>query len=325
MKIAIIGAGWMGCHLAHKLKNNHKITIYDKEDIFSGSSSNNQNRLHLGFHYARNQTTRNMCKITFNKFIEDYKEVVSDVNNNIYSIPEKESLLDFETYKSILDHEKYDYEICNVPELNNIEGSIKVKEKHIDHQKARSFFRNSIGNVFYIEKITEKLTKKFKQKYDIVINCTNNMLLPYKNDFFYELCIMLKYKKLKKTSFDALTLVDGNLFSIFPYQENTFTLSTVKHTPINSFKSTKELNKENINQAQVNHIINKMEKTTTKYYKNFKNDFKYEGYFISVKSKIVSESSNRFPIIKKEDNLINCFSGKIQGIYLIEEFIKGLL
>jgi hypothetical protein len=136
---------------------------------------------------------------------------------------------------------------------------------------------------------------------------------------------MLKYKKLKKTSFDALTLVDGNLFSIFPYQENTFTLSTVKHTPINSFKSTKELNKENINQAQVNHIINKMEKTTTQYYKNFKNDFKYEGYFISVKSKIVSESSNRFPIIKKEDNLINCFSGKIQGIYHIEEFIKGLL
>lgn len=49
MKIAIIGAGWIGCHLAHKLKNNHKITIYDKEDIFSGSSSNNQNRLHLGF------------------------------------------------------------------------------------------------------------------------------------------------------------------------------------------------------------------------------------------------------------------------------------
>jgi hypothetical protein len=68
-----------------------------------------------------------------------------------------------------------------------------------------------------------------------------------------------------------------------------------------------------------------MEKTTTQYYKNFKNDFKYEGYFISVKSKIVSESSNRFPIIKKEDNLINCFSGKIQGIYHIEKFIKGLL
>ena len=30
MKIAIIGGGWVGCHLAYKFKNTHQITLYEK-------------------------------------------------------------------------------------------------------------------------------------------------------------------------------------------------------------------------------------------------------------------------------------------------------
>ena len=30
MNIAIIGGGWIGCHLAVKLKNTHNATLYEK-------------------------------------------------------------------------------------------------------------------------------------------------------------------------------------------------------------------------------------------------------------------------------------------------------
>jgi len=90
MKIAIIGGGWVGCHLAYKLKNNHDITVFEKDKkIFNGTSYKNQNRLHYGYHYARNHKTRELCKSTFYKFIDDYGFCVTDILKNFYCVPKK--------------------------------------------------------------------------------------------------------------------------------------------------------------------------------------------------------------------------------------------
>ena len=62
-KIAIIGAGWFGCHIALEILklNKFKIQIFERnKDIFNGASSNNQNRLHLGFHYPRSKKIFNL-------------------------------------------------------------------------------------------------------------------------------------------------------------------------------------------------------------------------------------------------------------------------
>lgn len=57
MNIAIIGAGWFGCLIADELlKRNYKVRIFEREnEIFNNASGNNQNRLHLGFHYPRSK------------------------------------------------------------------------------------------------------------------------------------------------------------------------------------------------------------------------------------------------------------------------------
>ena len=46
MKIAIIGAGWYGCHLALVLKEEgHDVTVFEKNsEIFRGASGYNQFR-----------------------------------------------------------------------------------------------------------------------------------------------------------------------------------------------------------------------------------------------------------------------------------------
>jgi len=80
MKIAIIGGGWVGCHLAAKLFREHNVSIYEKNNsFFQGTSYNNQNRLHLGYHYARSFKTRELCKNTFERFINDYSFLVKNV------------------------------------------------------------------------------------------------------------------------------------------------------------------------------------------------------------------------------------------------------
>jgi L-2-hydroxyglutarate oxidase LhgO len=140
MNIAIIGGGWVGCHLAHVLKNEHNVTLYEKNDeIFGGTSYYNQNRLHYGYHYARNYNTRMLCKSTFYRFINDYGFCVEEVKKNIYCVAEKFSLIDLETYIKIFD----DYPTNKVEHnFTNTEGCILTNEKYINFEKAKFFFQN---------------------------------------------------------------------------------------------------------------------------------------------------------------------------------------
>ena len=88
IKIAIIGAGWFGCHIGYKLKKkNFNIQIFEKgKDIFENASGNNTNRLHLGFHYPRSIKTREMSCDGYQRFIKQYPNLSIELKENIYAI-----------------------------------------------------------------------------------------------------------------------------------------------------------------------------------------------------------------------------------------------
>lgn len=319
MKIAIVGAGWVGCHLASKLIGTYDVDIYEAEDIFHSTSFYNQNRLHLGFHYARNQRTRLLCRNTFGRFNSDYEPLISNVDKNIYAIHDQ-SIIDFGTYTSILKSENIWYDECHLNTLNNIQGCINTKEKHIDFLKAKNYFKNLLGNHVIYKKIDD--VKELSQSYDFVINCTNNFIKNSEVNSFYELALTLLFEKINPNGFDALTIVDGNFFSIYPYQNNIYTLTDVEFTPLfkNDNLDLVIKSKENIDIESVKiKIVSKV----LEVYPDFNNDFKYHGYFTSIKSKTYNNSADRYPIIGVNGNIINCFTGKIQGIYVIEDFIKN--
>ena len=311
MKIAIIGAGWVGCHLANRLKKNNQVVLYEKNDIFSESSFFNQNRLHLGYHYSRSYSTRNLCKKTFNRFYNDYSFLIEDVNKNIYSVPLNDSLIDFNTYLKIFD-DFNTHQMINIQSLKNVEGSILVEEKYINPIKSKNYFREELEDLIRCENIREKNLSSLQKDYDLIINSTNNNLLPILENTFSENCLVLLYEKIKDTEFDALTFVDGKLMSIYPYDldKNLYSLTDVEFTPQANLP--------------VEIVRDKMESRILKYYDNFLNDFEYHSYTKSVKYKIKNFSDNRVPLIKHTDNIVSCFTGKIQGIYVIEDYIKSL-
>jgi hypothetical protein len=306
MKIAIIGAGWLGCHMALKLKNHHDITMYDEYGFFKKTSMNNQNRLHLGYHYARSSTTRNMCKDTFNQFISDYNEVISYIPKNIYAVPEYDSFIDFETYLKIFSD--YDFNYIDHGYLNNVSGAISVNEMHIDPLASQYFFMKHLKNFLIIKKIDDiyELSKDF----DLIINCTNNNLNPILDNSYSEPCTIFVYEKIEQTPFDALTLVDGQLFSIFPYYKNFITVSDVEYTPNSDLT--------------INKRINKIEEKILHYYPEFNNKFRYIKNLQSLKTKPIDKSDSRTPVITIHDNIINCFTGKIQGVYYLEKYVRSL-
>jgi hypothetical protein len=322
-KIAIIGGGWLGCHMAYKLKQHHDVTLFDKSGIFSGSSFFNQNRLHKGFHYSRNQKTRNLCQNTFNTFIQDYPDLVSDIDDNYYVVPIDNSLIDYGTFKTIFTHEQINFAEKPLPDFNNIEGSVIIDEKYIDPVKSKTFFQHELRDIFIMKSIDESELKLLAKQYDYVINVTNNQLKPL-SDHFFELSLTMIYDRISANKFGSVTMVDGPLFSIYPYMDNQYTVTDVEYTPVYTSERFIDIQEFSEKTSSRDLLRNKeaVEQKIAFYYKNFLTDFAYNSYYTSVKVKRYSESADRAPVIVKHDNIITCITGKIQGIYTLENYIN---
>ena len=92
-RIAIVGGGWYGCHLACELsKLGAKITLFEKEfQLLQGASGYSTFRLHIGPHHPRDQLTRAQLKESFQRFIEKYEELVIDQHKALYAIGDIDS------------------------------------------------------------------------------------------------------------------------------------------------------------------------------------------------------------------------------------------
>ena len=175
--VIIIGAGWYGCYIAMQCKNRGiDYVVYEKaNEIFTGSSSYNQNRLHLGFHYPRNFKTRIDSKRGFEKFISTFPKLSTIVNRNVYSV-HKDSLIDFQTYINIFEHEKYNFEVLNENISDNFQGSILVNERYIDPFKSKDYFSNLNLNIKFDSNVYFKNQEYFlnnlKLSSNVLINAT---------------------------------------------------------------------------------------------------------------------------------------------------------
>lgn len=323
MKIAIIGAGWVGCHLGKHLMKEYEVDIYESHKVFNGSSANNQNRLHLGFHYVRNHRTRILCKHTFDRFINEYGKFISDVPFNIYTVSNK-SVIDFETYKSVFKYDELDYIEASFDFLNDVEGSIVTNEKQINFVQLSQYFNELLRDNLRYKTIND-LSEL--HNYDLIINCTNNVIKNPSLESFYEVTLSLLYNVVSELEFGALTVVDGNFSSIFPYQHDQYTLTDVEYTPLFSSTNFNEVSRfiNSVDQELINNRRSLMEHKISCVYPNFNKNLKYANYFLSLKSKFESKSADRFPILSVVDNVIHCFTGKIQGIYYIQDEIQKYL
>lgn len=84
----MIGAGAFGVTTALRLAaDGRAVTLLErKRDVVLGASKNNQNRLHLGFHYPRDLETARQCRAGFDRFVRMFPEAVAPSFPNQYFI-----------------------------------------------------------------------------------------------------------------------------------------------------------------------------------------------------------------------------------------------
>ena len=339
--ICIIGGGWYGCYIAEYLLDNFNhlnITLIDeRNDIFEGSSSNNQNRLHLGFHYPRCSITRNKCKQNFNKFVDKYNELLLPIDKNYYLISSNSNII-YDDYIKLYDTNDYKIILNNL--FTNIDKHIiNTNEMYIDFNKVKTYFKNKFNNkikfifnykVNNINNLNGEVIINDNLKFDKIFNCTynqinndNNNINIKKNEYIYEKCLTLLYKKINNLEFDCLTIMDGNFSSIYLYKDDLYTLTNVKYTPLIKCSNLEEV--KTFNNYCLEEKIKLFEDNILEYYPEFKNKFEYYNKFESYKCKKINDNDSRDITINIDNNIFNVWCGKISLIFEIDKYIDKFI
>jgi hypothetical protein len=321
------------------LQENHSVSVFEKnKDIFLEASLNNQFRLHQGLHYARSSKTRFQSRDGFNRFIERYPSFSKSVNNNFYLIPKLNSLIDFETYFTIMfssgiEIEKVPLDSIPFIDQSKFQGAIKTSERVLLNSKAKEFFLNKLSsNLIFNACISDTQIIKdkiliFGEEFDYLVNATwGGVRFGLDDQFFYEPTVLFFYETT--CDFPAITLVDGPLVSIYPTEKNKiFTLSSVTNTPLGNYRNKKDAyNKiKEISDFEINQKRELMENEVIQYVPEFSKIFTCLGPQLSIKTKPIGKEDNRHLTVTKLENIFEINSGKIDNIFQASDFIIGQL
>lgn len=350
-KVLIVGTGWYGCHAAMVLE---KLGIdYDMVDTSNGfmveSSTKNQNRLHLGFHYPRAYRTRHECIHGYREFCQAYPDSTIDVHKNLYLVA-KDSIVDFRTYANIFAYEKTPFDIIQSSERagmpfpwleDRFDGFMLTNERLIDNDRAAEFFEAKLRSRLVPEYmpsdlvITAESVRCKGTSYALAIDCTYGQLLPQENTFFELSCTWLyelKNAPAEATTSElfAFTVMDGPFYSIYPYKpdKKLFTLTHVAYTPLYTSDSIEDIRRRqymDVPEAQIAEHRRKTEADVRISIPSFDDYFTYTGYFLSIKTKSRQRADDRSMTVQSTQNVISFCGGKITGIFAMERYLMRLI
>ena len=258
---AVIGAGFFGLHIAAQIRRRFArahVEIFEMEaGALAGAATNNQCRLHLGFHYPRSGYTIYQSVMGFDRYVAEYGDCVTDIRDNLYAV-RCDGLVSAEQYLAVMDCFSLPYEIIadkswfHTPE--KVDLVLRVAERCIDPQKLRrritSLPQVQLRCGVQIDAIDADSGRIFAHgaelgRYDFVVNATYlnpNLGLPPGAGFplKHELtALVLCHTSLPAHT--ALTVMDGPFASVYPAYGGLHTLSSVVHTPFRTYGEAQAL------------------------------------------------------------------------------------
>lgn len=353
MKVLVVGTGWYGCEVARKLEEiGVDFDMVDRSnDFFAESSSKNQNRLHFGgFHYSRSHATRVECRRGYDRFVQEYPDFSREVDS--YYLVAKESVLDFETYLAIFKHESSPFTVQTLDTLTPrgirfcqefVDGSrvLLVKERWIDFNRVKDHFKLKFGHrlrPFSEDSLTVspdfeeiKYSGSEEIKYELMFDATYGKMFPFNNSVF-ECCLTLVYKRRDSSQKNSpsVTVVDGEFFSLYPYdvESNLFTLTHVKYTPLFASNTISEVEnfERQLTKTSINEQKKLIEDDVCRWCPYFLDTHEYLEYFTSTKTKFTDVNcADRSMRECRRGNVVSVCGGKITGAFDVADVVLAHL
>ena len=263
--IIIVGGGFFGMYLAEQFSLlGHGVKLFEKEkNYMSRASYNNQARVHNGYHYPRSILTALRSRISFPRFVDEFRDCIDSDFDKYYLISEMLGKVSASQFRMFCDRigADCDYAPAKIQNMVNpkmINACFTVKEFAFDAFKLRELMLKRLDSSnaeFYcgysVDKI-EKLENGIKtqvrdiisgevQEYvaDHVFNCTYSHLnylldnsgielIPLKHEMT-EMCLVDVPEVCKKAGF---TIMCGPFFSVMPFPSvGLHSFSHVRYTP----------------------------------------------------------------------------------------------
>jgi len=361
----VIGGGFYGSLIAtylKKAKGFEKVLLLEKEsDIMTRASSNNQARIHNGYHYPRSIMTANSSHSNFYRFINQWSTSVKKNFINIYAIAKNNSKISSRQFK------RFCKEI-NIPTINankhyrklfnlNLVSDIfltdefvfdcdkfkelvlkELKENHVQlslNSKVCSIYFENEKKIcldFLSKGNTETVTSEY------VFNCTYSSLnhidkkkIKTKTLLRHEIAEIALIECPPQLKDIGVTLMDGPFFSSLPFpKKNIHSLSHVRYTPHYQWIDDVEIDPNNIlRNFQKHSHVNRMIRDASRYLP-LMGKSRHVDSFYEIKT-ILSKNDNDDgrPILfegsKNIKGLYSILGGKLDNIYDILVKVNDIL
>lgn len=351
--IVIVGGGFFGCQIAlfHKQLNpaDKVMIIEEKDALMSRASYYNQARLHAGPHYPRSEKTIRSCVKNYDRFIKDYPAAVVELDN-YYAVARNSKtssdqfLQTMHTLGVAIEKTPRTDTIWDYLSQETIEECFKVREAAIDNVKLAKEVVKKLKQANVQVRFNTHITRISDNRLscntgevftaDKIYLCaysSNNKILEASElqplEVFYERVMLARVKNpLFKNV--ALTVMDGDFFSIYPFpaEKGMHTLSSVQNSVLDRWQWNEKASK-NFSTNYPPNTIYKFYRDAAPYCPKIQ-EFMFESEFVEVKTLLPkNELDDGRPILFKQqpDNpyIISVVGGKLDNVYDLLDKLTG--
>jgi len=357
--VAIIGGGIFGCMSAIRLSDvGYNVTLFERlSEPLLGASYNNQNRLHLGYHYPRDLQTAQQCIQGFSKFREKFEDCILSGFDNAYFIAEFGSLTTKEEYINFCDmadlshrrfvQSQFDVDVngvcfgllCDEVVYDSALLRSKIKMLLDMHEVNQSYNTNVSEVIRDHSNYTVSTSKGLHKNYDVVINCTYADI----NRITEQLGFKTKVRQYEYTIVPiidwipnpiGITIMDGHFMTILPFgKTGKFLLYHVEHSVIDRINEVNLpgswLNVDDSPASKINkyHLFRKIRKSCEYFVPSLSNA-KYSGFLEGPRMVLARHDDDdaRPSIVEQhETGYLTVFSGKIDHCIWVADEVVELL
>lgn len=263
--IVIIGGGFFGLYIAEYFARIGKsVVVVEKEqDTMQRASYINQARVHNGYHYPRSILTALRSRMSFPRFVDEFKECVDDEFDKYYMIANRLGKVSPNQFHKFCERigAPCDPAPDHIKKLTNpkmINGVFTTKEfafnsailkstmlERVQNSGVKILLDHQVNKIYHDDKTgqlhlnvaseNEEIQIRAKQ----VFNCTYSMLnsvlaksqlemIPLRHEMT-EMCIVDVPDEIKNI---GITVMCGPFFSTMPFpSKNAHSFSHVRYTP----------------------------------------------------------------------------------------------
>lgn len=334
--ISIIGGGVYGCLVGIELSNSYNIIINEKnDDILQEATTHSLWRIHKGYHYPRCDITAQLCKNSYDLFLEKYPDCTIKYKH-IYCIAKHNSNITSDEYVDFMKRNELSYQKIDKLECfneNTIDSFFTVDERLYNVSKIRKKIYNEFNHNNNIHLNLNSNIENINNTYCRTILTSywnNNNIITNDNIYEYQICevVMIKLPEVCKNF--SITIMDGPFLSLNPL-DDIFGLYDVENTIIYKENTSKfkvpDLYKNIINKGLINDFKFSKHKLTLKkfeYFFNVKYEYVGSAYSVRVLKKNVNDS-RFYEINELNNNIYSIFSSKVDcSLLLANDLIKKL-